>query len=368
MKIGILSMQEIINSGSFLQAYALKRVLENMGHEIVWKDYKKIHVKEKIDAKAKPAYKCILNKVEMGIRCLLDVSFRRRILASRKSMHFYSSYKKWLEEANMLASSNNDFKALVIGSDEVFNITQFIEFEDSLEIPWELYGEGYEDKAVISYAASAGETTYEKLIEYNIEQKSKALLSKLKRISVRDINTQNMLKKMGIKSCINIDPVLLYDFPEVKDYKISEKNYIVVYAYDFRINSSEAKEIINFARKSRRKLICINAQQDFCNKMLVVHPIKMLAYFKYADYIITDTFHGSVISIKYNKNFVALIRDSNKNKLGYLLEQFGLTERIVCDAKTIPKVLAEDINYIQVNKILDSEKTKAYNYFKEALV
>ena len=62
---------------------------------------------------------------------------------------------------------------------------------------------------------------------------------------------------------------------------------------------------------------------DFLTRKIEANPFELLSYFCYADYIITDTFHGAVLSIKYSKQFAVWIRDSNKQKLGDLLERLN---------------------------------------------
>ena len=97
----------------------------------------------------------------------------------------------------------------------------------------------------------------------------------------------------------------------------------------------------------------------------------MLGYFKYADYVVTDTFHGAVISIKYNIPFVQFVRESkgysNNQKVGYLLSSFGLEDRILQKTEELEEVMLKPIAYEKVNEILISEKTKAMNYLKRVL-
>jgi len=190
---------------------------------------------------------------------------------------------------------------------------------------------------------------------------------KVTSISVRDKNTKQYIESMGLPCKINIDPVLLYDFSTYECPKVNIKDYIVVYAYNLRFNNEEKKAIRKFADSKGKKLICVNEQQDFCDENLVVHPLEMLSYFKYADYVITDTFHGAVISMKYHKIFGAFIRESNKQKLGYLLEQFGMSSRIINSTEDLDKIMNIPIDYSQFDEILTIEREKSYCYLKKSL-
>ena len=83
--------------------------------------------------------------------------------------------------------------------------------------------------------------------------------------------------------------------------------------------------------------------------------------------MITDTFHGAVISMKYHKIFGAFIRESNKQKLGYLLEQFGMSSRIINSTEDLDKIMNIPIDYSQFDEILTIEREKSYCYLKKSL-
>ena len=91
----------------------------------------------------------------------------------------------------------------------------------------------------------------------------------------------------------------------------------------------------------------------------------MLAYFRDAAYVVTDTFHGSVFSIKYNKQFAVIVRDMNNNKLSFLLQQFGLQNRIVSDMERLSAIVDMPINYDKVNEKILSERKRSIRYLAE---
>lgn len=371
MKIGILSMQRIKNSGSFLQGYALKKEIEALGHDVVWVDFpmsyplaeqKKFKLIRKILGPCKrKAVHMIRFMTKPDYRC----RFRIQKFINTYRNQFVSQYYYDLGMTDEYQYSP-EIDLLVVGSDEVFNIVQFIE-DYKCEIPWVLYGEGFEHIKKISYAASCGNTTLSNLKKYDLYDKSKKLLSDFSEISVRDQNTKQILNDMEISVQMHIDPVLLYNFPEVNSVKITEHNYIIVYGYNFRFSDEEKKAIRTFADSKGKKLICINEQQDFCDKNIVVHPLEMLAYFKNADYVITDTFHGAVISMKYHKTFGAFIRESNKQKLGYLLEHFEMSSRSIKATEKLNKIMNTPADYKRFDEILVNEQKRSHSYLKSAI-
>lgn len=88
---------------------------------------------------------------------------------------------------------------------------------------------------------------------------------------------------------------------------------------------------------------------------------------KQADYIVTDTFHGSVMSLKFNRPFVALVRSSNKQKMTSLLSQFNLANRIVEDINLLEETMLQKSNYDYVNSLLKSERVKSLDYLTQNL-
>lgn len=375
MKIGILSMQRVINNGSLLQAYGLKKSIEKLGHYVKFVDYKssdiqseKFTQKEKLQNFSPILYTVLVagrNAFKFGLKGI-SIAISNHIV--RKN--FLNNYMKVL---NLTSKPNYSAKVdiLVFGSDEVFNTIQYV--EQGKGHAWQLYGADNNAGKLVSYAASFGHTTYEGLEKYNMLDKSKELLSKFDSFSVRDKNSYDIIKKLtGREASINIDPVLLYDYEDIEIKKPEIDNYILVYAYPGRINNKqEVKAIKDFATKHNKKLVCVNMMQAWCDKFIYAHPFDLLGYFKYADYVVTDTFHGAVISIKYNVPFVQFIRSSkgysNNQKVGYLLSMFGLEDRIVYDNEKLEKTMLQPIDYGKVNNILKVEKAKAMDYLNKVL-
>lgn len=359
MKIGILSMQRIKNYGSFLQAYGLKGVIEELGHQVEFVDYS--------------IEKCIVEgtvgnrKLSKKVKTLLRKIYIRLKQGNNKGKFVECDYNNYLK----LLGITDEYKfrtkvdTLVIGSDEVFNCLQT---NKDVGYSKELFGANNNAKRLISYAASCGTTTIEGLEKYKIKEEVSSLLKKFNAISVRDNNTGKVVKELtGKEPYYNLDPVFIFNFDELIPKSVDLKDYIVIYAYSNRITLEEGKYIRKFAKKHNKKLVCIGAEQKCCDICLKANPFELLAYIKNADYVITDTFHGSVFSIKYNKLFATIIRNSNKQKLSDLLNRFELSSREVSDMSKLEDVLVNDINYDKVNEFLDKEINKTINYLKENL-
>ena len=252
---------------------------------------------------------------------------------------------------------------VVIGSDEVFNCTQKTWFGFSSQ----LFGKGLNASRIITYAASFGATTIDKLQLVGKKEIVSSLLHDLDAISVRDENSMKVIEELtGRTPWLHVDPVLMFDYNQFIPDKFNRNEYIIVYTYPGRItDKKEISSIRNFAKSKELKLISIGHYFSWCDEVVIPTPFEVLAYFKGASYIITDTFHGSVFSIKFNKEFCTIVRDMNSNKLVSLLKQFGLENRIVTDMNKMQKILETPIDYAGVNKIIMEETKRSITYLTQ---
>lgn len=365
-KIGILSMQRIKNYGSVLQAYALKSIVEELGHSVEFVDY---NVEKPLVKNTKKQ-----GKIAKGLESLKGKALLKHKI--QYILHKRNFEKKYFKILNLSDKPNFQAKVdtLIIGSDEVFNC---IQSNENVGYSLELFGKDNNASNVITYAASFGNTTIEKIDRYSKRKELSGLLKNIKSISVRDDNSYKIIKELtGKDSVQNLDPVLIYEFMK-KDKLIPKINvkekYIIVYAYSKRIRNDEARVIHEFAKKNNLKVYAIGGVQEYVDKFVDCSPFEVLAYFKNAEYIVTDTFHGSIFSIINHKKFVTLVRKSygenygNEEKLTDLLKNLKLNDRMLYDIKELEDKINSDINYSEVEKILDIEKEKTKNYLKENL-
>ena len=247
-KIGIMSMQRIINYGSFLQAYGLKKMIESISKsEVEFVDYRfgtdiTDRLKRKQERTESVMDKVLKNRTPWNYLKKMQFfkEIERRLIQDLKEMG--------VDELNYDCRVDT----LVIGSDEVFNCLQPYPVGYSKQ----LFGDGFEGNKLVSYAASFGSTRYEDLVETGIVQEIKTMLSKFAAISVRDENSAHIVKQLlGYDPEIHMDPVLMYDFAqEIAEYKTSEKDYIILYAYTGRLSREEECYIKKFANAVSYKL------------------------------------------------------------------------------------------------------------------
>lgn len=133
-----------------------------------------------------------------------------------------------------------------------------------------------------------------------IAHEIKTMLSRFAAISVRDENSAYIVRQLlGYSPEIHMDPVLMYDFTqEIAEYTTYERDYIILYAYTGRLSREEENYIKKFAKRHNKRIICVGHYSNIADKNIICNPLYVFSYFKNADYVITDTFHGTVFSME----------------------------------------------------------------------
>lgn len=367
MKIGILSMQRIRNYGSFLQAYSLKKNIESLGHEVEFVDYI-----------AEPPINKVENKpVKRNIKSYIS-AIRRRIYKTRaekmaiQRQAFLKRYDNEFYDMLGLTKEKNytpKLDTLVIGSDEVFNCLQT---NSDVGYSKQLFGAENNANKVITYAASCGNTNIERLNEFGVKDEVAGWMKNIDIFSVRDNNAKEVVETLtGNTTVTHLDPVLIHHWKEIDTIDIELKDYIVVYAYTGRIKPNEAEIIKSFAQKYNKKIVCIGEYQSFCDLYISADPFELLAYIKKADYVVTDTFHGTVFSIKLNRPFATILRSSegnrygNTEKLTSLLNKFNLMSRCVDTIENLENIITAPVDFTDANQVIADETEKSVAYLKE---
>lgn len=364
-KVGIMSMQRIANYGSFLQAYGLKHILEELGCDVQFVDY---HPgKTIIPSDEGTGIKRKINKLLETFK--YDASFIDKIKFIKYKKNYAKNYYPYLGLEEMNYDPQIDL--LVIGSDEVFNCVQN---NTNVGFSSDLFGANSNAKKIITYAASFGNTTIDKLKKYKIDNIVASYINKIDMISVRDENSGSIVRALtGKEPLYNLDPVLIYDYiGKCKEIpkNVSENKYMILYGYSGRFEKTECDMIKKFAQKKGVKVFCIGGVQDVCDKFIDCNPFEVIAYFQHADYIVTDTFHGTIISIISHKKFVSVIRKNgygNSEKLVDILERLKLKSRIIGDLSELEYQMNKPIDYVSVDDVIRNERKNSYEYLKGVL-
>lgn len=360
MKIGILTVPFNNNYGGFLQAFALKKVLESMGHKVMIINRRTNRV---VTLRSK------LGDILRGLHLLED---KQRKL-SKYTNQFQKKYlfpytKKYYSSQELKKCVKYKFDAVIVGSDQVWRYRYFRGWIDDFFCNF-LEGTNIPH---FSYAASMGSDEME-YSQDKIEICSK-LLKDFKAISVREESSVKLLKEyFGVENAqLVLDPTFLLDrqaYIELfKDKYNKPKNpYIFTYVLD---DSEEIKQSIEeFSRQKNMPVVNIKAQTGDVNEIDVIEPVeKWLSAIYYADYVITDSFHGTVFSLIFNKQFVVYGNvQRGQSRMQDLLNRVRLQNRLITSNTGVSALLEQKIEWASINKQIDIYKESSISFLRNSL-
>lgn len=350
MQVGLLSMHRVANYGSFWQAYCLKDIIRSLDKcEVEFIDIIPGEVESRTNYKKSFSFSKISR-----IPYYVFQNNKKKIF-----QEYQSSALKCPREPNY----RNNYDAIIIGSDEVFNFAQ--------KSPWgfstQLYGD-IENDNVSSYAACFGYTTLEDIKSTHRAGEISKALSNLNNISVRDQNSANIIEELiGKKPETHLDPVLVGDLPGLLP-EISNSRYILVYSYDFRLSDPDViRQVRELAKEKYLKIYSVGFYQSWVDKNILPNPIELLSYFNNAEYVVTDTFHGTIFSARMHKKFVTVIRETNRQKLGDLLLRIGMDQRRYSKGDSLISILNNEIDYEGFEAIRIEERNRTELYLRKCL-
>ncbi len=359
MQVRIITHYDVHNHGAVLQLNALKEVLTAMGHETKALTFEKNY-------EFMPSYACV--KYNIGIKSIpyylgyIKNNGLERTLFNIRKRSILNNFKASQQLIGEPYNEAKDIDALFVGSDEVFSI--------EAGKTGAFYGYESPTPNIFSYAASYGPTTLEFINKKNAVEYITNGLNHFKMISVRDMNSHNIVMQLtGQDVPITCDPVFLYGYEKERtSFRNPEKDpYILIYAYDNNMNEKEeVQNIRTFAIENRYKIVSAGFYHSWCDKNINVSPIELLEYVNGARMVFTDTFHGLVMSILFNVQFIAKVR-ANANKLRFLLEEYNLLGRMTDQFDNVKSISSQEIDFEPINNIIKNKRQLGMNYIQECL-
>lgn len=368
MKIGILTHPLENNYGGLLQNFALQTILEYFGHDVRTVD---LHPLAKVSLIRK--FAGWINRLFLYYIRGLKVPISFNPLPSHNQFNMISQHTQSFVRANIKCTRRIEtfrdlceidkeylFDVYVIGSDQVWN-PGFC--------PW-FFGSFISRNSVecISFAASFGFSDWK--LSNELTKKCTLLVKKFKAVSVREDSAVDLCKQyFGINAVHVIDPTMLLTKDDyLKHIEINiEEGSLFSYLLD---KCTKKEEIVYFIAKQKKlKIKTCMPKEQFVRGVsniedCVFPPIdNWLNGFNNAKFVITDSFHGTVFAILFNKPFVTI---GNKRRglarFESLLRMFSLEDRLVTSLEEVKNILNKPINYVQVNQKLEFERNKALNF------
>ena len=363
MKVAILSMQDVFNFGSLLQAYGLNKIIKNVipDAEVCYLSIEPNEADNSIATKAVSHHE--------DDKTNFDKYIFHRILNKFSNKKQNKIFLEFQSENFIKCEQGTSIDICVIGSDEVFNCCN----ADTWGFTTQLFGNVKNTKRVITYAASCGFATIE-MTNGEMQQRIREAFTRISAFSVRDSGTESFVEKLTEKPVqFHMDPVLIADFDReinlVKNNVNIPDNLCIVYSYHNRIHDEmEIKEIKEFAKGHGLRLVTVGASQKWISDMLVLNPFEVLFVFSKAKFIITDTFHGTIFASKYNGRFATLLRKSNNNKLSDLVKRLDIEDHVISTFSELENAYEKQSSKEHVNEIIEQERIRTINYLKENLV
>lgn len=368
MKVCILSMQKVSNFGSLLQSYALKSLLENLGHEVKFIDIEKNDEENSLITGHKLDYtkECLVDNKLISKLKKIDKYVFNRLHIKKLQKRQEKLFDDFRRENLINANPQEKFDYCVIGSDEVFNCLS----KSKWGFTTQLFGNVRQAKNVITYAASCGYTTIDKL-PIDVKNLIIDTFKNVKAFSVRDDNTFKFVQELTENDIsFNSDPVIACDFAnEICEYDIKlPKKYCIVYSYYNRINSkAEIKAIKSFCKKNKLTIVSVGCPQKWIKNHLVLKPFEIIKVFQNAEFVVTDTFHGTIFSARWAKKFMSIIRESNKNKMTSLVKLLKLEKHLAKDIAEIDEIYNRNKDYLEIDNICSFEREKSVSYLKKSI-
>lgn len=372
MKLGILTQPLHDNYGGLLQAYALKTTLHKMGHEVDIINRRKDNVSLKHVLKQRV-------KKFLGKAAKFELTAAQKKIVSQHTHYFAETYIKDITKpiynSSDLRKLAGNYDGFVIGSDQVWrpayspNIADY--YLDFVDAP---------DVKGVAYAASFGVDTW----EYTSEQTKicKENIYKIKGIAVREDSAVNLCREyLGAEAVHVIDPTMLLNKQNYIDL-ISKENEVSLSGelMHYVLDSNEDKEklIANVANLLNYEVFTAHQKkkpnkQNIQNIEDFVFPkvTTWLNGFYSAKFIITDSFHGTVFSILFNKPFLVMANAKRgKARFESLLKMFGLEDRLILDPKAVNPEKLNDlppIDWERVNSVLANKRAFAMDFLKSNL-
>ena len=358
MKIGILTYHRSQNYGALLQAVALKRTLNKLGHKVSFIDYWPAYHKDMYRILRNDNFRSV--GILKKCKTILSVCLRLLPILKRKKKFnsFISSYI-----LPYCSSLHSHYDVVICGSDQIWRKQSGLGNKFN---PIYFGGGQIQTKSYVSYAASMGP------INLNEEERSVLYnwLINFKYLSVRESSLKEALDSIGLSDVMQVlDPTLLLSKDEweklIPFRKDNKHKYLVV--YDLLKDSFDMTAIRNFASRNKLKIrVLKGAVQSIIpnsKENQTAGPKEMLSLISGADYVFTSSYHGLAFAIIFAKPFFASF-SKNSERAESLLNLINQRSRLLPPmASDIPTI--SNIDYENVQEILGSARKKSIEFLKK---
>lgn len=370
MKIGIITVPFNNNYGGYLQSYALMTVLKRMGHEPTL-----------IMRRHNPYRVSIVFRIKFFIKGILKTIIRHKIYPCfygkessfrARGKNMLAFVDKYIQPQTRYIYSTDElrkecegrFDAYIVGSDQVWRPIYVLGLIGNMFLD---FTNGWNVKR-IAYAASFGTGAP----EYTEETKELcgSLIEKFDAVSVREQSGLNVFDDFGWKvknPKVVLDPTMLLTREDYNKVLTQENNMakgkIFCYVLD---KDNEVKTVISKIQKQINKPVYEITDIQKGDSVLSSIETWMCAI-RDSEFVITDSFHGTVFSIIFNKPFAVFVnKKRGSSRLKDLLNQFGLDAHIL----SMPyqnNISLNNFDWTKINNIIELKIQKSKQFLIDCL-
>lgn len=366
MKIGILTFSAAVNYGAILQTYALMKVLNGLGHDTSVIDYNPEYFRFYHNYFcSRPGLRSLFKPYEWKYWIdYLNSIFRR----FRRNTNFEKFKVKYLNIDDCgLQYLPSRYDILVCGSDQIWNPELTGGYLDDV-----FFGLLPTDNRIktISYAASVG--SLECLENYKEEFIDK--VRNLSFVSVREQNLANYIHSMSTDLSVEcvLDPTLLVDvdvFNEIASHRLVHKPYLLY--FDIFNDEAFRKQAKKIAKIYNLKFIEFTTYHEFVEGQKLFRPggpEDFCSLVKFADIVVTTSFHATVFSLLFHKKFIVLEYSEEKSeRMVNILNEVGLADRFFRRGNEIDVNKLYEIDWERIDAKLDEMRVSSIKYLYTAL-
>ena len=354
MRIGILTSSIAGNYGGILQNYALQQVLKSLGHNPITIDHYKSYSR----------IRWMIGRIRGGI-CGTSINipfpWYGRV-GSKEILDFaFRNINRTKKIKTVTSDVINDYslEAIIVGSDQVWRKAY-----TNLDSAFLKFAEGYDIKR-IAYAASIGSEQW----EYTDSETAfcRELILSFNAVSVREKSDVSLCQKyLGITPHQVLDPTLLLNANHYnKFFKTSllpKENYLFAYLLD--VDDRKRNFVKSIANSMKLKPIIMSAENNAKNDDSIEKWLTMIAH---SSFVITDSYHGTLFSINFNKEFITINNVMRGNsRFKSILGQTGLMDRLLSSDELFVSMWPS-IDWKQVNSIINDERINGVSFLRTAL-
>jgi hypothetical protein len=381
-KCGIMTLyHENYNFGGILQTFALQHAISNLGWDCSVIDFaagQKNSIKRKLlKTPFRVLWKRVISKLLYQIKNSTDASFREKVAQRKRSFRTFMEnipHTFKCDSTTIKTMFSNAFDVVVVGSDQVWNL--------SWMVPEYFLNFCSPTTTKIAYAASMDASKISPADGTYIGR----LTDGFRAISVRELGTKQLLEPyVKIPLCVSLDPTLLFlrDFWDTITISPKEKTPYVLLYFPGEKNETQLRQYYDFCRHEGLKLLTFPHFQGKYDKVderysdirnYSAGPLEFLGLIREAKYVITGSFHATVFSILFEKQFVSLRKREERNqdqkllRSGSLLTCLGLEERLQpFDWVPSRAFLNAPIAYDIAKQKLERLRIESLTYLKNAL-